>query len=183
MTDEFTYRLAKMSDTDIIRDLMSLAIYELQKDFLDKDQLDAAHQFMGIDTKLIEDQTYFLILHGEATDDEIVVGCGGWGKRATLYGGNHTKGRSDELLDPKTDRARIRAMYCHPDWARKGIGSFIMNICETAAKDAGFSKMTMGSTLAGRPLYEKCGYHVVEENVDVTDDGIKIPLLTMVKDF
>ena len=183
MSKKFTYRNATMDDVDAIRNLMDLAIYELQKDFLDKKQLDASHHFMGIDYTLIEDQTYFVILHGEGTADETIVGCGGWGKRATLYGGSHSAGRSAELLDPKTDRARIRAMYCHPDWARNGIGSLIMNICEGAAKEAGFTKMTMGATLAGEPLYNHFGYKAVERTVDVTDDGVEVPLIRMEKDF
>ncbi len=183
MSKKFTHRLATMDDIPIIRDLMDRAIYDLQKDFLDKDQLEVAYQFMGIDTTLIEDQTYFLILHGEGTDEETVVGCGGWGKRATLYGGNHSPGRSAELLDPGKDRARIRAMYCHPDWARQGIGSYIMEICQQAAKDAGFTKMTLGATLAGLPLYEKHGFVEVDRRMDAADNGVGIPVITMNKDL
>lgn len=183
MAKKFTHRLAQTEDIEAIKGLMAAAIYELQKDFLNKEQLEVAGQFMGVDTKLIEDQTYFIILHGEGTEEETIVGCGGWGKRKTLYGGNHTAGRSDELLDPKTDRARIRAMYCHPDWARNGIGRYIMTICEQAARDAGFNKMALGSTLAGQPLYEACGFKVVSHDVDVAPSGVEVPVLTMEKDF
>ncbi len=183
MTSKFTHRLAQTEDIEAIKELMGAAIYELQKDFLNEDQLKVAGQFMGVDTKLIEDQTYFLILHAEGKDEETIVGCGGWGKRKTLYGGNHTAGRSDELLDPNKDRARIRAMYCHPDWARKGIGRYIMNICEQAARDAGFNKMVLGSTLAGQPLYEACGFTVVSHEFDEAPGGVKVPVLTMEKDF
>lgn len=183
MSDKYTHRLATTDDIPLIRDLMDRAIYELQKDHLDEDQLKAAHQFMGIDTGLIEDGTYYLILHGEGTADETVVGCGGWGKRETLYGGTHTVGRSDALLDPKTDRARVRAMYCHPDWARQGIGSYIMNLVEGKARDAGFTKMMLGATLVGEKLYEYFGYKAVERTVDITEDGIEVPLIKMEKDF
>lgn len=183
MKKKFTHRIATMDDVPAIRDLMDRAIYELQKDFLDKKQLDAAHEHMGIDFTLIEDGTYFVILHAEGLVDETMVGCGGWGKRATLYGGSHSAGRSAELLDPKTDRARIRAMYCHPEWARNGIGSYIMDTAENAAKEAGFTKMTMGSTLAGQPLYEHYGYKVVKHSVDVSENGTEVPILIMEKDF
>ncbi len=183
MDKNFSYRKATVDDIDDIRALMDLAIIELQKAYLDEDQLNAAHQFMGIDTQLIEDGTYFIILHNQSLEDEKIVGCGGWGKRATLYGGNHTKGRNDQLLDPDHDRARIRAMYCHPDWARRGIGRYIIEISEKAAQDEGFSKMTLGSTLAGLGLYKACGYHVVENEFDETEDGIKIPVFRMEKDF
>jgi GNAT superfamily N-acetyltransferase len=183
MATKLTHRLAKNSDIEVIKKLMEVAIYELQKAFLTKEQLEVAAQFMGVDTRLIEDQTYFIILHGEGTSEETVVGCGGWGKRETLYGGNHSPGRSDTLLDPTIDRARIRAMYCHPDWARKGIGRYIMGICEKAARDAGFNKMILGSTLAGQPLYEACGYKVIEKSFDITPSGVKVPVLKMIKDF
>lgn len=183
MKKTFTYRLAKTSDIEDIKKLMEAAIVELQKNYLDEEQIKVSHQFMGVDTTLIDDGTYYVILHDEGKESEQIVGCGGWGKRQTLYGGNHTAGRSDELLDPITDRARIRAMYCHPDWARNGIGKLIMSICENAAKEAGFTKMIMGATLAGQPLYEACGYTVIERTLDETPNGVKIPVLKMIKDF
>ena len=183
MKKSYSYRVATMDDVDVIRNLMDRAIYELQKDFLDEAQLKVAHQTMGLDTTLIEDGTYFLILHGEGADNETVVGCGGWGKRATLYGGNHTPGRSAELLDPKVDRARIRAMYCDPEWARQGVGSYTMDICQQAARDAGFSKMTLGSTLAGQKLYENYGFKEVDRRMEVADNGVEVPVITMNKDF
>ena len=183
MISKFTHRLAQMSDIDDITKLMEMATFELQKDFLTEEQLEVVGQFMGVDTTLIVDQTYFLILHDEGLETEQIVGCGGWGKRETLYGGSHTPGRSDKLLDPNTDRARIRAMYCHPDWARTGIGRMIINISEGAAKEAGFTKMVMGATLAGQPLYEVCGYIVSERMVDVAPSGVTVPVLKMIKDF
>lgn len=183
MSNKFTHRQATMDDIPVIRDLMDRAIIELQKAFLTPEQLEVAYQFMGIDTQLIEDGTYFIILHGEGTDKETAVGCGGWGKRATLYGGNHSPGRSAALLDPKTDRARIRAMYCHPDWARQGIGSYIMEVCQQAARDAGFSKMTLGATLAGLPLYKKHGFVEVDRRMDAADNGVEVPVIEMIKDF
>lgn len=172
-----------MSDIDDITKLMEMATYELQKDFLTEEQLEVVGQFMGVDTTLIDDQTYFLILHDEGLASEQIVGCGGWGKRETLYGGSHSPGRNDKVLDPKTDRARIRAMYCHPDWARNGIGRMIVSLCEGAAKEAGFTKMVMGATLAGQPLYEVCGYKVSERMVEVAPSGVTVPVLKMIKDF
>ncbi len=183
MSNKYTHRLATLEDVTVIRELMNLAIYELQVDHLNSEQLDVAHQFMGLDTGLIGDQTYFLILHEEGTVSETVVGCGGWGKRETLYGGSHTPGRSNALLDPLKDRARVRAMYCHPDWARQGVGSYIMNLVENTARAQGFTKMTLGATLVGEKLYECFGYKVTERCVDTTDDGIEIPLIKMEKDF
>lgn len=183
MRKQYSHRVATMDDIPIVKDLMDRAIYELQKDFLDEAQLQVAHQTMGLDTTLIEDCTYFLILNGESSDKEAIVGCGGWGKRATLYGGNHTAGRSAELLDPNVDRARIRAMYCDPNWARQGVGSYTMEICQQAARDAGFNKMTLGSTLAGQALYEHYGFKEVERRMEVADNGVEVPVITMIKDL
>lgn len=178
-----THRLALMSDIEDIKALMSAAIYELQKDFLSEEQLEVAWQFMGVDTSLIEDQTYLLIIHDQNKPSEMMVGCGGWGKRKTLYGGNHSPGRDESFLDPAIDRARIRAMYCHPLWARKGIGRMIINLCEAEARKAGFTKMTLGSTLAGQPLYEACGYKVIEKRMDRSPNGVEVPVIVMNKDF
>jgi GNAT superfamily N-acetyltransferase len=180
---DFTHRLAKPGDIEAIRELMAAATFELQKDFLTAEQLQVAGQFMGVDTTLISDQTYFLFFHDQGLPTETLVGCGGWGKRKTLYGGDHSPGRSQELLDPQTDRARIRAMYCHPAWARRGIGRMIMGVCESAAREAGFSKTVLGSTLAGQPLYEACGYTVIKRQVDVSPNGVEIPNLVMVKNL
>lgn len=174
----FTHRLAKLSDLDDITLLMEAAISELQKGFLTDAEIEASRETMGLDTSLIEDDTYFVILH-----DETIVGCGGWGKRATLYGGSHSTGRSDRLLDPTSEPARIRAMYTHPDWTRKSVGSYIIKLAENAAREAGFSTMTMGATLSGRPLYEKCGYRVIEEIMRETSKGVILPLLIMMKEI
>jgi len=121
-------RQALMDDTQSITSLMNLAIVELQKDYLSEAQIGASFAGMGLDTQLIEDGTYFCIM-----DEEVLVGCGGWSRRATLHGGDHSADRDDSLLDPATDRARIRAMYTHPDYTRRGIGRMIIEAGEAAA--------------------------------------------------
>jgi len=137
---------------------------------------------MGLDSRLIKDGTYFAVW---ATTDmgDILAGCGGWSKRATLYGGDHSEGRNARLLDPKTEAARIRAMYTDPDWTRKGVGRLVLETCEQAARGAGFKRAEMMSTLAGVPLYEACGYDKIETHTDTTSNGTKIPLVRMGKTF
>lgn len=166
---------ANLGDISIITDLQTLAIYELQKGYLDDAQIKASQASMGLDTQLIADGTYFCVFDGKT-----LVGCGGWSYRATLYGGNHSAGRSARELDPKTDRARIRAMYTHPDHVRRGIGRLILDTSETAAKAWGFSDLEMAATEAGRPFYERCGYMV--ENKFFDESGaVPVPLYTMIK--
>ena len=169
---------AKLANLAQIKDLMRLSIGNLQAAFLSPAQIRASYEVMGLDTQLIEDGTYFTVWSG---DD--LAGCGGWSKRATLYGGDHSKGRDAKFLDPATDAARIRAMYTHPDFTRRGVGRLILSTCEQAARDHGFGRAEMMATLSGVPLYEACGYRKLEEVFDTTSDGTTIPLVRMGKDL
>ena len=170
-----TYRLARRGDVDALRALMDAAISELQKPFLDDSQIASSRALMGLDTQLIDDETYFIV---EA--DGKLAGCGGWSRRATLYGGDQTPGRSAALLDPAKDAARIRAMYTHPHHTRKGVGRLIISLCEDAAKSEGFKKMELASTMAGEPLYRACGYQPQERFMD-DRGGAPVPVLRMSK--
>ena len=120
----FTHRLATRADLPALTALMAAAIGELQRGFLSEDQIAASRAIMGLDTQLIDDGTYFVVLEGAA-----VAGCGGWSRRATLYGGDHSPGRDAALLDPATDAARVRAMYTAPAFARRGVGRLILTLC------------------------------------------------------
>lgn len=172
---QLTHRLARHDDLDALRALMDAAISELQKPFLDERQVAASRTFMGLDTQLIDDGTYFVV---EA--DGAIAGCGGWSRRATLYGGDHSPGRDAAMLDPATDAARVRAMYTHPDHVRKGVGKLILSLCEDAARAEGFGTAELMGTLAGVPLYRACGYEPCEQVVDERG-GAAVPLLRMRK--
>jgi GNAT superfamily N-acetyltransferase len=154
---------------------MDAAISELQKPFLDATQIASSRTIMGLDTQLIADGTYFIV---EA--DGALAGCGGWSRRATLYGGDQSPGRSPALLDPAKDAARVRAMYTHPDHTRKGVGRLILSLCEAAARAEGFSSAELMATMAGEPLYRACGYEPGERLVD-DRGGAAVPLLRMSK--
>ena len=170
-----TIRLAEAADSDDIADLMERAIAELQKGFLTPEQIDASRAAMGLDMQLIEDGTYFCV-----EEEGALVGCGGWSRRATLYGGNHSAGRDARLLDPASDRARIRAMYTHPDHTRKGVGKLIIAAAEEAARAEGFGEIEMAATMAGKPLYLACGYRIESEWFD-ENGAVPVPLATMAK--
>ncbi len=130
---------------------------------------------MGIDRQLIADGTYFVV-----EIDGRVVGCGGWSRRATLYGGDHSAGRDAALLDPASDPARVRAMYTHPDFARRGVGRLVLETCEAAAAAEGFSTLELMATRSGHPLYERFGFLPVEE-VEDASGGAPVPLTRMRK--
>jgi GNAT superfamily N-acetyltransferase len=172
-----THRLADQDDLEMIRALMDAAIAENQKAFLSPAQIASSRTIMGLDTQLIDDATYFVI-----EDGGVMAGCGGWSRRATLYGGNQTPGRSPELLDPAKDAARVRAMYTHPNHTRQGIGRLILSLCEAAARREGFRRVQLMATLSGEPLYRACGYEV-DELVSDSRGGAAVPLLKMHKDL
>lgn len=170
-----THRLAVRADLDALRTLMDAAISELQKPFLDAAQIQSSRTIMGLDTQLVDDGTYFVV----ESDGEI-AGCGGWSRRATLYGGDATPGRSPELLDPQRHAARVRAMYTHPRHTRRGVGRLILTLCEGAARAERFTCVELMATLAGVPLYRACGYQPVEALAD-DRGGAAVPLLRMRK--
>lgn len=172
-----THRIAAMDDLDNLRALMARAIDHLQTEFLTPEQIAASRHVMGLDTQLIKDGTYFLV-----ESDGVLAGCGGWSYRATLYGGDASVvAREPEVLDPAKDAARIRAMYTNPDFARQGIGRRVMQVCEDAARAAGFARTEMMATMAGVPLYRACGYAPIEEVLSAPIDGVRVPLLRMGK--
>lgn len=175
-----SWRIADGSDMEAITALQMRAIEELQKPFLTPAQIESSKKTMGLDTQLIDDCTYFMI-EAEGAHGPALAGCGGWGRRATLFGGSHSEGRSDAFLDPAKDPARIRAMYANPDFTRRGVGKLLLALGELAAAEEGFSEMTLGSTLAGMPLYEAYGFREVSRVEDAAGDGFKVPVITMVK--
>ena len=101
--------------------------------------------------------------------------------RRTLYGGDQMKPEEDPLLDPATEAARIRAFFVHPDWARRGIASWIMAACAEAARAAGFQRLELMATLPGEPLYRTFGFAVTERVDTVLPDGINIPFVRMTR--
>ena len=155
---------------------MALSIRRLVGAYLDATRVDASFDIMGVDTQLIEDGTYFAV---EA--DGRILGCGGWSRRATLFGGDHSGGRDARLLDPLIEPARVRAMYTHPDFVRRGIGRLVLSLCEAAATREGFRSLDLVATVAGEPLYVACGYSVIER-IDVpTSKAVTVPCARMTK--
>ncbi|MEN8143747.1 MAG: GNAT family N-acetyltransferase [Gemmatimonadota bacterium] len=178
MSGQFTHRLAEPVDLPALEQLMQLSIRRLIGEYFDDLRLEASFEIMGLDTGLIRDRTYFVIESGQR-----IVGGGGWSRRATMFGGDHTSGRDDRLLDPKIEPARIRAMYTHPDFVRRGIGRLVLEQCEEAAEREGFGSLELVATVAGEPFYLSAGY-IVTERFDVpTSLGVSVPCARMMKDL
>ncbi len=169
-------RLATLADASALGALMRRAITDLQRGFLSEGEIEASFDIMGLDAQLIEDGTYYVV-----TEHGASIGCGGWSRRATLYGGSLAAGRDARLLDPEADAARIRAMYTDPDHARRGVGRLILATTEAAARAEGFRRAELVGTLAGEPLYRACGYEVIEATTAPTRCGHAIPVRRMMK--
>jgi GNAT superfamily N-acetyltransferase len=177
---EFTIRLAEPRDAQRLAPMIQAAIGELLAPFLPPPMVEASREIMGLDSQLIADRTYYVVEAAGQPDGE-AVGCGGWSRRATLFGGDHSAGRDAALLDPRTEPARVRAMYTRPGWTRRGIGRLVLAHCEAAAAAEGFTVCELAATLGGEPLYRSCGYQVVEPFEADTRAGLRIPLLRMRK--
>jgi GNAT superfamily N-acetyltransferase len=177
-------RLAQTNDIPMLRDLIELSVRGLQASDYSAAQLEAALRTVyGVDTQLIADGTYFAAEETESSASPLLVACGGWSKRNTLYGGDQWTGREDSLLDPARDAAKIRAFFVHPAWARRGIGSMILEACEAAAVAAGFRRLEMGATLTGIPFYQAKGYTNLEPAEVPLGNGLTLPIMRMAKVF
>jgi N-acetylglutamate synthase-like GNAT family acetyltransferase len=158
-------RLAQEQDIPALHALIEISVRKLQAEDYAAEQLDGAlGTLLGLDTQLIADGTYFIVESGGR-----LAGCGGWSKRRTLFGSDRAALREDDLLDPAVDAAKIRAFFVHPDFARRGVGSAILDACEKAAREAGFGRFEMGATLTGVRLFSARGYSVIER--------IEVPLV------
>ena len=176
MTSPLSIRLATSADIPVLRTVMERSISQLLPAFLTPEEVTASHEVMGLDTQLIEDGTYFVV---EA--DGAIAGCGGWSRRTTLFGGDHSAGRDAALLDPASEAARVRAMYTDPAFTRRGVGRLILATCEAKAAGEGFGRCEMAATMAGEPLYAACGYQRIEPFEAQTSTGVRVPLVRMGK--
>ena len=178
----FRIRLATPQDIPALNRLIEQSIRGLQQNDYTPAQMEGAiGHALGLDTQLIDDQTYF-VAEPEGAPNEIAA-CGGWSNRKTLFGSNHGPDRSTELLDPKIDAARIRAIFVHPQYARRGLGSLMLAHCEAAAQAAGFHRFQMGATLTGVPLYTLKGYEANGRVEVPLPNGEVLPIITMQREL
>jgi GNAT superfamily N-acetyltransferase len=180
-------RPAAPADVPVLRELIEASVRELQAEDYTSAQREAALKTVfGVDSQLIADGTYLVAEARFARSDDAmpttaIAGCGGWSKRNTLYGGDNWSAREDDLLDPRRDAAKIRAFFIHPAWARRGVGTLLLDACESAARAAGFTRYEMGATLTGVKLFRARGY-VPVKNLDVpVGNGLTIPVVHMEK--
>lgn len=170
-------RLAREDDIAALEALIPVSVRALQAPYYSAAQMEAAlGTVFGVDRQLIRDGTYFV-----TERDGAIVGCGGWSRRKSLYGGDHGRTGEDVLLDPARDAARVRAFFVHPSCARLGIGRRIMVACERAIVAAGFRRVEIVATLAGEPLYASFDYRVVERYSISLIGAADLPVVRMAK--
>ena len=168
-------RPATTGDAPALQELMRASVLELFPRFYDERQTaSAAVHVAHLDMRLIEDGTYFV---HEAGGE--IVACGGWSRRAKLFTGRGAAEDDDRLLDPRSEPARVRAMFVRSDWSRRGLGRAILDACERAARAEGFSALALGATLAGEPLYRAFGFREVDRFPMTMPDGVAIECVAM----
>jgi GNAT superfamily N-acetyltransferase len=172
-------RPATAEDIPLLEGLIAKSARSLCRSDYTEAQIEAAlKSAWGVDSELIHDQTYFVV-----EEDGSIIGCGGWSRRKTLYGGDHQADRRSELLNPAVDSARIRAFFVHPKAARCGIGTILLKKCEGAARAAGFRTIELVATLPGARLYSLHDYTEIGRGDYPLGDGVTIQFVPMRKDF
>ncbi|MFT5450982.1 MAG: GNAT superfamily N-acetyltransferase [Enterobacterales bacterium] len=166
-----------LSDQVAITALIKKSVRVLALTDYSSEQIEGAlKSAWGLDTQLINDQSYFVV-----EDNKKIIASGGWSFRKTLFGNNNESGRDALKLDPLHDYAKIRAFFVDPDYSRQGIGSLIMTHCQQAAVEKGFTKLELMSTLPGKPLYEYHGFKgekIVEYKIN---EHLSIDFVPMLK--
>jgi len=172
-------RRATAEDISPLRELIRASVHQLQAaDYSEGQRQNALGRIFGVDPALIEDGTYFVAL-----SDSRICACGGWSRRATPFGSDRSPARDDRLLDPERDAARIRALFVHPDYARRGFGTAILKACEEAAYAAGFRRAELTATLTGLKLFRVHGYIWTEEIQIPLGNGEALPVIRMTKEL
>jgi GNAT superfamily N-acetyltransferase len=172
-------RLATTDDRETIRELIAESARQLSRDHYNDAQIEAAiATVFGVDSDLIEDGTYFV-----AESSEVLIGCGGWSRRKTLFGGDQYAAREAGYLDPQSEPAKIRAFFIHPAHARRGIARAILARCETEAAAHGFRALELMATLPGIAFYQSCGFSQVGSYELELAAGVKLELVPMRKEL
>jgi GNAT superfamily N-acetyltransferase len=170
-------RPALLEDIPALERLIPDSVRALQSADYSLEQIEGAlGTVFGVDRQLILDGTYFVVI-----DQGMVIACGGWSRRRTPFGSDHTPVKDDAVLDPSRDPAKIRAFFVHPAYARRGIGTKLLNACEEACKASGFTRLELTATLTGEHLYARRGFQAAERFEVPLSNGHRLPVVRMLR--
>jgi GNAT superfamily N-acetyltransferase len=175
------YRLREATQEDLsaLQALIARSARELSAGLYTPEQVEGALLgAFGVDTQLIRDGTYYVV---EAAGS--LVACGGWSFRRTPFGSDDGRERDVTQLDPATDHARIRAFFVDPDHARRGLGTLLLERCESEAASRGFTRCEMTATLPGERMYAARGYLPTRRISYALRPGLHIEFVLMRKDL
>jgi GNAT superfamily N-acetyltransferase len=174
-------RLATRDDIPALQALIDASMRALSVGFLSEAQVLAELAFViSPDTAMIDDGTLYVAVAPDGT----LAGMGGWSRRRALQGGDafkhaHAADMPDAPIDARSEPARIRQMFTHPAWARRGIARRLFEMARADAAREGFSAIILTATLAGIPLYEALGFRIDRRYVDRLPNGVEVPVAEM----
>jgi GNAT superfamily N-acetyltransferase len=184
----FHIRKATLEDIPVVQALINLSVRTLHPPFYNPTVIQLAlEQVTAIDSNHVNDGNYFIAEieppHASSPTlvSTLIVGCGGWSHRTTLYGSDIHTSLDPALLDPSTDAAKVRAMFVHPEWTRKGIAAMLLKACEDAAQEAGFKRVELRASLQAVAFYENQGYEKIEKIDRELGGGEVLELVMMLK--
>jgi len=179
VSEDYRIRRATLDERPALERLIAESARGLSREDYSDEQIEAAvAAVFGVDTDLIHDGTYYV---AEASGE--LIGCGGWSRRRTLFGGDRFAVRDSGELDPATEAAKIRAFFVLPAWARRGVGAAILAACERDAKAHGFRSLELMATLPGVKLYAARGYEAGERVTLQVGEGVAVEFVPMRKDL
>ena len=149
-----TLRRALRADIPLLAALIERSAHGLSARTTPKSQVAGALRgAFGVDTQLVDDGTYFV-----AEEDGVL---------ADAAAGAFARRSSAAMRAPiATPRCSIRVpmppRFAHFSWspskARRGVGSLLLERCESEARERGFSRVELMATLPGVRLYAARGY-------------------------
>lgn len=168
-------RVAVPADIPDLDELIARSARVLGRGHYSEEETESAIRYVfGVDSVLVADRSYFV-----AESGGMIVGCGGWSRRRTLYGGDQRPVGPQDYLDPTRDAARIRAFFVAPEAARRGVGRRLFDECVSAAAAAGFGSLELMATLPGVPFYAALGFEAVQQVNDTLPDGVALRFVRM----
>lgn len=83
--------------------------------------------------------------------------------------------------DLDTDTGEVCGVYVHPDYARRGVGSAILDHLETHALDVGLDETHLVASKNAVGFYERCGYESEDTFTHETTGGVELDCIRMTK--